>query len=107
MSYSTTKKAQGRRIEEAKLWFLRIISSLSGSLFITGAVQAVNSRGLTRMLWCLFYVLAGFFFFRTNQKAGEIMRISKHYIKGLQAAMIIIVVFGILSIALTELLLMY
>jgi len=103
MSYSTTKKQKKEEFRKHKLWFLGIISSLSGSLFITCAVQAVNSRGLTRILWCLFYVLAGFFFFRTNQKAGEIMGVSKHYIKGLQVAMIIIVIFGILSIVLTEL----
>lgn len=95
-------KNEGRK---HKLWYLGIATSLSGSLMIACAVQCTNSSGLAKVLWTLFYILAGIFFFGTSQKAGKIMDVSRYYIRGLQIAMIIIVTFGLVGIILTEILL--
>lgn len=104
-SKTSEQKENGNEAKEHKLWYLGITTSLSGSLLIACAVQCVYSSGLVRVFWTLFYILAGIFFFGTSHKAGKIMNVSRYYIRGLQIAMITIVISGLVGILLTEILL--
>ena len=104
-SKTSEQKENGNEAKEHKLWYLGITTSLCGSLLIACAVQCVYSSGLVRVFWTLFYILAGIFFFGTSQKAGKIMNVSRYYIRGLQIAMITIVISGLVGILLTEILL--
>lgn len=104
-SKTSEQKENRNEVKEHKLWYLGITTSLSGSLLIACAVQCVYSSGLVRVWWTLFYILAGIFFFGTSQKAGKIMNVSRYYIRGLQIAMITIVITGLVGILLNEILL--
>jgi hypothetical protein len=94
-------------VEEDKyrLWYLGIVTSLSASFTVACAVQSVNSTGLVKVLWSMFFIIGGTFFFETNRKAGKIMTVPKKYLTALRIATITMVVSGILGQAITEVLL--
>ena len=83
---------------EHKLWYLGIVTSLSGSLLVACAVQSANSNGFVRLNWIVCYILADIFFFGTALKAGKIMGVPEQYIRWLWVALFIIVVFGVIQV---------
>ncbi len=86
-----------------KIWYLGLLTSLSGSLLVACGVQSVNAiDGSRKILWTLFYILSGTLFFGLSQKTGKIMNISIEYIRGFQVAEVIIIFAGLGTIFLTN-----
>jgi hypothetical protein len=98
-------KAEQHSMEEGKykLWYLGIVTSISASFTVACAVQSANSTGFAKILWSVFFIVGGTFFFETNQKVGKIMGVPKIYLTALRIATLLIVVSGVLGIVITYL----
>jgi hypothetical protein len=66
-------------------------------------VQSANSTGLVKVLWSVFFIVGGIFFFETNLKVGKIMSVPKMYLIALRIATLLIVLSGVLGIVVTYL----
>lgn len=73
------------------------------SFTVACAVQSANSTGLVKVLWSVFFIVGGIFFFETNLKVGKIMSVPKMYLIALRIATLLIVLSGVLGIVVTYL----